>query len=250
MHWQKLVCYVIKVFLYYPGECFKYVCIPGGGIPCCSGSCWGVCIWPAVLFDQVLICWTDQHNRCMCCYRTFVVFSDHFPALIDSLARMFAHACTSIRWQGSPLIYRFLKLSKPRPSLFCLFLLSSLNTAVACLRRMQKSGELCDVRAIMAASSPFFRGMFWFGWKEPRKYCLKRGWLCNICCCISLQWWSHSTWRSSTKPLVSSWSVSNAEHLWCLLQVLESQTEAINCIGLAALVDLHNCKSLSNVDTE
>jgi len=28
----------------------------------------------------------------MCCYVTFVVFSDHFPALIDSLARMFAHA--------------------------------------------------------------------------------------------------------------------------------------------------------------
>jgi len=25
---------------------------------------------------------------------------------------------------------------------------------------MQNSGELCDVRAIMAASSPFFRGMF------------------------------------------------------------------------------------------
>lgn len=56
--------------------------------------------------------------------------------------------------------------------------------------------------------------------------------------------------KSSTKPLVSSWSVSNAEHLWCLLQVLEAQTKPSNCSGLAALAELHHCKSLSNVDTE
>ena len=151
---------------------------------------------------------------------------------------------------------------------FCLSSESaSASSILKLLRAMQQSGELCDVvlstecgrsipvhRAVMAAASPFFRGMFASDLAERNKEAI----LLKEIDYDILQFIVAFAYNDEASlPDDRVHYLFAAADLFQIRDIfdacskfLATQIRPTNCLGLAALADLHHCKSLHNTCTD
>ena len=144
---------------------------------------------------------------------------------------------------------------------------ASASSTLKHLRKMQQCGELCDVtlsaecgrsirvhRAVLAAVSPFFRGMFASDLAEKNKEA------------ILLKEVDYDVLEFIVAFAYNDEPVLSNDRVQCLLSAadlfqiqdifdacskfLTSQVTPSNCLGFAALADLHHCESLHNTCTE
>lgn len=144
---------------------------------------------------------------------------------------------------------------------------ASASSTLKHLRTMQQNGELCDVtlstecgrsirvhRAVLAAASPFFKGMFASDLAEKNKEAV----LLKDVDYDILEF--IVAFAYNDKPVLSSDRVEcllSAADLFQIQDIFEacseflaSQVTSSNCLGFAALADLHHCESLHNTCTE
>ena len=144
---------------------------------------------------------------------------------------------------------------------------SSASDTLSLLRDMQLNGKLCDVvlttesgesisahRVILAASSPFFKGLFAtnLAEKDQQVVLLKEIDFDILKAVVASTYNAEiSIPKDQVKSLLMAADLFQMQHIFDVCcKYLATQITPHNCLSLGAFADFHNCKTLHNLCTK